>query len=414
MISLKKAKNIFYPGSKLDFRPVKFFIENTEVETFYYCDYQVFQNHSIEYIRDNILNQVRLIIEDGNAPEVQDQGVHIYDLEEIDFGDIEVGDCEEEERPNGIRDSLDYSVRYIGSQNPEIYQKQNWSEFFHENSGVNQQQIDMACIHVFSISNHYRNWKLIYFGTEAVNTYKILLNTISSLDVVVINEPNLASHWQRFSAGSMLEQLAYSIDKPPKFLLVEHGENEWKRYERANGCHNMTYRRYELNFNVYNYSYEILLMEFLRLSNVDKTKIHFIDKDLYDQPAIHLIKEGRSPELIAQNYRNSAQRKLYRKGEVSIGLVRVQPGKNLWLLFHVGVVKQDLNIFNDVGYRYKEVAKFQKYFNRLIVRYPLRRQSKIRKAEEIIDDLEVTHLIPSTFGTIDESLFNLICRSLNN
>ena len=61
--------------------------------------------------------------------------------------------------------------------------------------------------------------------------------------------------------------------------------------------------------------------------------------------------------------------------------------------------------FEDVGYEFQEMAKFEKYFNRVIVRYPLRRQSKIRLANEVFDDFEVSHLIPINFNLDDFNRF---------
>jgi hypothetical protein len=411
MKSLKKAHNLFYPGSGLDFRPIIFFIENTEIETFYYCDYEIFQNNSIEFIQDEISRQICSAIDNENESEIQEQ----QQVEHIDdFWDFEIDwDSDETESqdevhqaPNNnsvIRDFNEYSVRYIGIVNPEIYGKLNLSEFFHENSNINENQIDTARIHKFKIYNNYNYIELIYFATEAIKTYEILLNKLHSIDVVLINQINLDQHWQTFGHGSLLKQLANSSNKPPKHILIGNDTIEWKQYQRLNN--NFSRLVWEkLNFKVFYYNGAILLRELLRLTNVNRIKFHFIDKDLENNNAINLIKEGSIQKLIALNYRNTTKSKIYSPGEVSIGLVRVYPGKNLWLLFHVGIVKEDLNVYNGVGYNFKEIIKFDKYINRLIVSYPIRRQSKIRKAEEIFDDFEVTHILPITFDRINQNL----------
>ena len=443
-----KSNTLFYPGSKLDFKPIQFFIENTEVTTFYYCDYEVFQNHSIEFIQEEILRQIRptseaeneeeerelvpeapavhqeaeqevenqnemneldefdpdddLLWEDWEALNFDDwEDLNFDDLEDLDFDDLEgFGDEQGEfQRPRhheGLRDFRDYSIRYVGQSNPQDYNKTNWSEFFHENSGVNQEQIDAACIHVFTIYNYYRSWKLIYFGTEGIRTYETLLSKFPSIDIVVTNHINLNQHWQTFGRGSILAQLSNSLDKYPKHLLIGNGATEWKKFTKGKNS-DATLISERLNLTLFNYNGAILLRELIRLSNVNQTKFHFIDKDLNNRSAVELVKQGRMEELLELNYRNSRRRKIYRPGEVSIGLVRVRPGENLWLLFHVGIVTQDLDRFEDVGYEFKEMAKFEKYFNRVIVRYPLRRQSKIRLAAEVFDDFEVSHLIPINF-----------------
>lgn len=459
MKPLKKAKNLFYPGSKLDFKPIHFFIENTEVESFYYCDYGIFQNHSIEFIKDEILRQIRPVIDNDHEIQEQPQDDYIDDRWDIDFeaneidGILELDDfwdvnmdmdmvldleeiedenvTERQDQPrnenlddyeiliedetchdnnNGNTNFNEYSVRYAGSVNPDIFGDLSWSDFFHENSNIIQEQIDSAVIHKFEIYNNYTICQLIYFGTEAIKTYENLLNKLQSIDVVIVDRINLNQHWQTFSQGSLLKQLADKVNKPPRHLLVRDEVEEWEKYERLNNNVSALVRD-KLNFNVFYYNGAILLRELLRLTNINRIKFHFIDKDLDNNPAINLIREGLKEELIALNYRNSQNRKLYRVGEVSVGLVRVCPRKNLWLLFHVGVITHDLNVYNEVGYDFKEMTKFDKYVSKLIVKYPLRRQSKIRKAEEVFDDFEVRYVLPSTIDMIDESFFSLFCNN---
>ena len=44
-------------------------------------------------------------------------------------------------------------------------------------------------------------------------------------------------------------------------------------------------------------------------------------------------------------------KKSYKEGQINLGFIKLE-GDHLWLLFHVGRVTKDLNIFNNMGYEY--------------------------------------------------------------
>jgi hypothetical protein len=69
----------------------------------------------------------------------------------------------------------------------------------------------------------------------------------------------------------------------------------------------------------------------------------------------------------------------------------------MWLLFHVGRVVKDLNRYYDVGYEYEQLAEYEKYVGRLIVKYKNKAQTVVRKADLIIDDFEIAELLPDIF-----------------
>jgi hypothetical protein len=73
--------------------------------------------------------------------------------------------------------------------------------------------------------------------------------------------------------------------------------------------------------------------------------------------------------------------------ETTIGFVRINKAENLWLLFHVGKVTKDLNIYNGgPAYEYEILDSYSKYFGRLIIKYKNTSQNLIRHADSVIDD----------------------------
>src|SRR5690606_28195131 len=92
-----------------------------------------------------------------------------------------------------------------------------------------------------------------------------------------------------------------------------------------------------------------------------------------------------------------SKRKSYKNGQITIGLVRIKPKENLWLLFHIGRITKDLNIQNGVGYEYETLTDYEKYLGRLIVKYNNKAQTMIRNAKSVIDACEVSQIFPVTF-----------------
>jgi hypothetical protein len=101
--------------------------------------------------------------------------------------------------------------------------------------------------------------------------------------------------------------------------------------------------------------------------------------------------------LLDGQYWNYSKRKSYKKGQTTIGFIRLKSNDDLWLLFHIGKVTKDLNTFNGVGYEYKTLAKFEKYFGGLIIRFKNKSQNMIRIGNSVIEDCEVAKILPDIF-----------------
>lgn len=146
----------------------------------------------------------------------------------------------------------------------------------------------------------------------------------------------------------------------------------------------------------------IKLNDILKLENLDNVKIRFNLMFEQNWNPIELFKNGDIQVMLNGQYWNYSKRKSYKEGQTTIGMVRIKPKENLWLLFHIGRVTKDLEIQNDVGYEYETLTNYKKYFGRLIIKYDNKAQTMIRKAKSVIDDCEVSQILPDTF---DNDLF---------
>lgn len=117
---------------------------------------------------------------------------------------------------------------------------------------------------------------------------------------------------------------------------------------------------------------------------------------------IELFKNGDLSTMLEGQYWNYNKRKSYKAGQITVGLVKIKPNEDLWLLFHIGQVTKDLNILNGVGYEYQNLLAYEKYVGRLIVKFKNKAQTMIRNAESVFEDCYVSQILPDTF---DNDLF---------
>ncbi len=146
----------------------------------------------------------------------------------------------------------------------------------------------------------------------------------------------------------------------------------------------------------------IKLNDILQLKNLGNVKIRFNLMFVQNWNPIELFKNGDISTMLAGQYWNYNKNKSYKAGQITVGLVKIKPNEDFWLLFHVGQVTKDLNIRNGVGYEYLDLPEYGKYVGRLVVKYKNNAQAMIRKAESVIDDCYVSQILPDTF---DNDLF---------
>lgn len=146
----------------------------------------------------------------------------------------------------------------------------------------------------------------------------------------------------------------------------------------------------------------IKLNDILRLENLDNVKIRFNLMFQQNWNPIEIFKNGDISTMLRGQYWNYNKNKSYKAGQITVGLVKIKPTEDDWLLFHVGRVTKDLNKLNGVGYEFEDLPDYEKYVGRLIVKFKNKAQTMIRNAESVIDECYVSQILPDTF---DNDLF---------
>lgn len=158
---------------------------------------------------------------------------------------------------------------------------------------------------------------------------------------------------------------------------------------------------YTPNKNIITQMDGIKLNDILRFENLDNVRIRFNLQFRENWNPIEVFQKGDIATMIEGQYHNYGK-KIFKVGQITIGLLPIKKSEDLWLLFHIGKVTRDLNILNGVGYDYEDLPENEKYVGRLIVKYKNKAQTLIRKADSIIDECYVSQILPDTF---DNDLF---------
>ncbi|MEG0094327.1 MAG: DUF6508 domain-containing protein [Erysipelotrichaceae bacterium] len=151
-----------------------------------------------------------------------------------------------------------------------------------------------------------------------------------------------------------------------------------------------------------NTEHKVLLNEILQIKNLDNVKIRLNVMFGGNWDPIEVFKDGNMDEILKGHYWNYNSRKSYKDGQTTVGLIRIKPNEDLWLLIHVGKITKDLNKFNDIGYEFEVLEQYRKYFGRIIVKYKNSSTQLIRNALTIINDCEIHQILPDVF---DNDLF---------
>jgi len=147
---------------------------------------------------------------------------------------------------------------------------------------------------------------------------------------------------------------------------------------------------------------DIKLNDLLKFDDLSNVKIRFNLMFAQNWNPIELFKNGDISTMLEGQYWNYSKKKSYKLGQVTIGLVKIKPNEDHWLLFHVGKVTKDLNKLNGVGYNYQSLPEYEKYSGRLVVKFKNKAQTMIRNANSVIEECFVSQILPDTF---DNDLF---------
>jgi hypothetical protein len=146
----------------------------------------------------------------------------------------------------------------------------------------------------------------------------------------------------------------------------------------------------------------IKLNDILQLKDLKNVKIRF--NLMFDQNwnPIEIYKNGDISSMLKGQYWNYKKNKSFKANQTTIGLVKIKPNEDYWLLFHLGKITKDLNILNNVGYEYTDLQEYDKYCGRLVIKFKNKAQTMVRNFESVKDDCYVSQILPDTF---DNDLF---------
>lgn len=141
---------------------------------------------------------------------------------------------------------------------------------------------------------------------------------------------------------------------------------------------------------------KIKLRDILKFENTDNVKIRFVtDTGKFHFNPLSQFNKDDETELCRHQYFNYKSKRFFKKGEITIGFVRIFGDK--WLLFHIGKVTNDLNIVDGVGYEFESLPEYRKYIGRLIINYHNKGRgamSLVVSANKIMDCILVDSIIP--------------------
>lgn len=150
----------------------------------------------------------------------------------------------------------------------------------------------------------------------------------------------------------------------------------------------------------------IKLNDLLKIQNLSNVKIRFnIKSNRIGFDPIQTYHQSRESILIS-NYYNSEKKVWFDEGDIVIGLLQMNK-EDSWLLFDVAKITKNYhkcsvpNATVNTFYEHETLDEYNDYFGRLIVKIHKNWQGPIRKASKVIDDIEVSELLPSEFDQLN-------------
>lgn len=142
---------------------------------------------------------------------------------------------------------------------------------------------------------------------------------------------------------------------------------------------------------------KISLLDILKLEDIGNAKIRFNLMFDGNWNPIDLFKNHEEDRLLNGQYWNYNRNKVFKVGQVNFGFIKINPKEDLWLLFHVGRVTADLNVFNGMGYEFETLNEYKPFFGRLIIRFKNTSQNMVRNLSSVLEQCEVVQILPDVF-----------------
>ena len=96
----------------------------------------------------------------------------------------------------------------------------------------------------------------------------------------------------------------------------------------------------------------IKLNDILKIDNLKNIKIRFNLMFANNWNPIEMFKNNETATMLRGQYWNYNKNKSFKEGQITLGFIRIKSNESFWLLFHIGKITKDLNVFNGIGYEY--------------------------------------------------------------
>jgi hypothetical protein len=143
----------------------------------------------------------------------------------------------------------------------------------------------------------------------------------------------------------------------------------------------------------------IYLNDILRLDNLKNVKIRLNKLNPNRQEEfnpLELVQHDRERLYEGHFGDYPDQGKSFKQGQTVLGFAHI--GGNAWLLFDISKITEAFPLGNNPPYKYEPLGEYEKYLYRLVVQYHNTGMNLIRKAEGLIDQLEVAQILCGEFN----------------
>ncbi|WP_173911491.1 GIY-YIG nuclease family protein [Acinetobacter sp. Marseille-Q1618] len=213
---------------------------------------------------------------------------------------------------------------------------------------------------------------------------KMVLNYQDDLSLITLDEKSIAN----FDQNTILAFLT-SVIRTERFI-----EGELSHGLRSG----LVLRALERLAVLVNIEHKVMLNDILQIKDLDNVKIRLnFDYGTENWNVIEAFKNGDMQGLLRGHYWNYKGKKSYKKDQTTIGLLRIKPKEDLWLLFHIGKVTKDLDLRDAMGYEFENLIEYNKFVGRVIVKYKNTSQSVVRNASSLMNQCEVYQILPDIF-----------------
>ena len=135
----------------------------------------------------------------------------------------------------------------------------------------------------------------------------------------------------------------------------------------------------------------------LDLEDIGRTKIKFNQYNGEIEPMEVYL---QNPEEVNTKWLFwRTKRRYFNVGEIAICLFQLS--WDTWLLSTIKKVVKEIGVLNGVNYEGEELEQYEPFFGRVILKYRKTHQTQVLFANNLIQNLEVNQILPSTFDGID-------------